>query len=64
MSLAAKAIDKLVNPSRVSNPDRLRDAVSGANVPALSRPGGDIITKARHLRRVYTVPWPVGFSIR
>jgi NAD(P)-dependent dehydrogenase (short-subunit alcohol dehydrogenase family) len=32
MSVAAKAIDKLVNPPRVSNPDRLRDAVSGAKV--------------------------------
>ena len=32
MSLAAKAIDKLVNPSHVSHPDRLRDAVSGTTV--------------------------------
>ncbi len=32
MSLAAKAIDKLVNPPRVSRPDRLRDAVSGTKV--------------------------------
>jgi NAD(P)-dependent dehydrogenase (short-subunit alcohol dehydrogenase family) len=30
MSLAAKAIDKLVNPPRLDHPDRLRDAVSGA----------------------------------
>ena len=32
MSLAAKAIDKVVNPSHGSHPDRLRDAVSGATV--------------------------------
>ena len=32
MGLTAKAIDKLVNPSHVSHPDRLRDAVSGATV--------------------------------
>src|SRR5258707_150235 len=32
MSLAAKAIDKLVNPPRLDHPDRLRDAVSGATV--------------------------------
>lgn len=32
MNLAAKAIDMLVNPPRVSNPDRLRAAVSGKEV--------------------------------
>ena len=32
MSLPAKALDKLVNPSHVSHPNRLRDAVSGATV--------------------------------
>jgi len=32
MSLAGKAIDKLVNPPRVSDPDRLRAAVSGTRV--------------------------------
>ena len=32
MSLAAKALDKVVNPSHGSQPDRLRDAVSGATV--------------------------------
>jgi NAD(P)-dependent dehydrogenase (short-subunit alcohol dehydrogenase family) len=32
MNLAARAIDKLVNPPRVDHPDRLRDAVSGATV--------------------------------
>ena len=32
MSLAAKAIDKIVNPPRVSDLDRLRDAASGATV--------------------------------
>jgi NAD(P)-dependent dehydrogenase (short-subunit alcohol dehydrogenase family) len=32
MNLAAKAIDILVNPPRVSNPDRLRAAVSGKEV--------------------------------
>ncbi len=32
MSLAAKAIDKLVNPPRVSQPDRPRDAVCVATV--------------------------------
>ena len=30
MGLAAKAIDKLVNPPRVTDADRLRGAVSGA----------------------------------
>lgn len=32
VSLAAKALDKVVNPSHGSQPDRLRDAVSGATV--------------------------------
>jgi NAD(P)-dependent dehydrogenase (short-subunit alcohol dehydrogenase family) len=32
VSLAAKALDKVVNPSHGSAPDRLRDAVSGAAV--------------------------------
>ena len=32
MSLAAKAIDRFVNPPRVSDPDRLREVVSGATV--------------------------------
>jgi len=29
MNMAAKAIEKLVNPPRMSDPDRLRAAVSG-----------------------------------
>jgi NAD(P)-dependent dehydrogenase (short-subunit alcohol dehydrogenase family) len=32
VSLASKAIDKVVNPPRVSDPERLREAVSGATV--------------------------------
>src|SRR3954466_3474116 len=32
VSLAAKALDKVVNPSHRSQPDRLRDAVSGRTV--------------------------------
>ena len=32
VSLVAKALDKVVNPSHGSQPDRLRDAVSGATV--------------------------------
>jgi NAD(P)-dependent dehydrogenase (short-subunit alcohol dehydrogenase family) len=32
VSLASKAIDRVVNPPRVSDPERLRDAVSGATV--------------------------------
>ena len=32
MNLAAKAIDKVANPQRVSDPDRLRTAVSGKTV--------------------------------
>jgi NAD(P)-dependent dehydrogenase (short-subunit alcohol dehydrogenase family) len=32
MNPAAKVIDKLVNPPRVSDPDRLRDTVAGATV--------------------------------
>jgi len=32
VSLAAKALDKVVNPSHGAAPDRLRDAVSGATV--------------------------------
>ena len=32
MNVAAKAIDKLVNPPRMSDPDRLRAAVSGKTV--------------------------------
>jgi NAD(P)-dependent dehydrogenase (short-subunit alcohol dehydrogenase family) len=32
MNLATKAVDKLVNPPRVSDPDRLRAAVSGKTV--------------------------------
>ena len=32
MNVAARAIDKLVNPPRMSDPDRLRAAVSGKTV--------------------------------
>jgi NADP-dependent 3-hydroxy acid dehydrogenase YdfG len=32
MNWASKAIDKLVNPPRLSDPDRLRAAVSGKTV--------------------------------
>ena len=32
MNLVAKAVDKIVSPTRVSNPDRLRAAVSGKTV--------------------------------
>lgn len=32
MSVAAKTIDKLANPARIADPDRLRDAVAGKTV--------------------------------
>ena len=32
MNMATKAVDRLVNPPRMSDPDRLRDAVSGKTV--------------------------------
>ena len=32
MNLVATAVDKIVSPTRVSNPDRLRAAVSGKTV--------------------------------